>query len=132
MGVGMITHDDVQSFFDRLDLTVETTTDDLWLVRTPDGTQIAVQYAPPVVVLRIRVMALPADPIRAGELGRKLLEYNARDLVRGAYGVEGNDVVLTAAMELDRVDFTDFEASVDSLSLALASHLGSLAPYRES
>jgi hypothetical protein len=41
-------------------------------------------------------------------------------------------VVLTAAMELDRLDFTEFEASVDSLSLALASHLGSLAPYRES
>src|SRR5690606_23899385 len=125
----MLTHDDVQSFFDRLDLVIETATDDLWLVRTSDGTQLAVQYAPPVLVLRIRVMALPGDPARAGERCRKLLEFNARGLVRGAYGVEGNDVVLTAAMELDRIDFTEFEASVDSLSLALASHLGSLAPY---
>lgn len=128
----MITRDDVQSFLDRLDLAVESSSDDLWVVRTPDGAQMAVHYAPPVLVLRIRVMALPGDPARAGELCRRLLEYNARDLVRGAYGVEGNDVVLAAAMELDGLDFSDFEASVDSLALALASHLGSLAPYRES
>jgi len=29
------------------------------------------------------------------------------------------------------LDFSEFEASFDSITLALASHLGALAPYRE-
>jgi hypothetical protein len=34
-------------------------------------------------------------------------------------------------MELESLDFNEFEASFDSLTLAFASHLGALAPYRE-
>ena len=76
-------------------------------------------------------MQLPADAARAGTLCRLLLEFNARDLIHGSYGVEGDQVVLTDAHELSDLDFSEFEASVDSLTLALASHAGSLAPYRE-
>ncbi|HEX3850098.1 MAG TPA: hypothetical protein VHW01_03980, partial [Polyangiaceae bacterium] len=63
------------------------------------------------------------------ELSRKLLEYNARDLVHGSYGIEGDEVVLSDALELADLDFAEFEASVDSLTLALASHLGTFAPF---
>ena len=51
--------------------------------------------------------------------------------MHGSYGVEGDHVVLTDALELENLDFSEFEASFDSLTLALASHLGALAPYRE-
>jgi hypothetical protein len=101
------------------------------LVRTTDGAELAVNFAPPVLVLRTRVMELPADPTRSGELCRKLMEFNARDLVHGSYGVEGDHVVLTDAMELSHLEFAEFEASMDSLALALASHMGALSPYRE-
>ena len=40
-------------------------------------------------------------------------------------------MVLTDALELADLDYTEFEASWDSLTLALASHLSALAPYRE-
>jgi hypothetical protein len=62
---------------------------------------------------------------------RELLELNARDLVHGAYGLEGDKVVLTDTLELENLDFNEFEASFDSITLALAQHLGALAPYRE-
>lgn len=127
----MTTREDIQSWLDRLELPVESVAEDLWLVRTADGAELAVNYAPPVLVLRTRVMELPADPMRAGELCRKLMEYNARDLVHGSYGVEGDHVVLTDTLELGHLEFAEFEASMDSLALALASHLGALAPYRE-
>jgi hypothetical protein len=127
----MTTREDIQSWLDRLELPVESVAEDLWLVRTADGAELAVNYAPPVLVLRTRVMELPADPARSGELCRKLMEYNARDLVHGSYGVEGDHVVLTDTLELGHLEFAEFEASMDSLALALASHLGALAPYRE-
>lgn len=127
----MTTREDVQAWLDRLEMPVESVADDIWLVRTDEGAELAVHYAPPVLVLRVRVMQLPGDRTRAGDLFRQLLEYNARDLVHGSYGVEGDHVVLTDTLELTNLDFSEFEASVDSLTLALASHAGTLAPFGE-
>lgn len=130
----MITKDDIQSFLDRLEggrLTVMELEPNLWLVRTTDDAEVVVHYAPPVAILRVRVMELPASEPRRSELFRQLLEYNARELVHGSYGLEGDHVVLTDTLELENLDFSEFEASFDSITLALASHLGALAPYRE-
>jgi hypothetical protein len=52
-------------------------------------------------------------------------------MVHGSYGVEGNLVVLSEALELENLDFSEFQASFDSISLALASHLPALAEYAE-
>lgn len=127
----MTTREDVQAWLDRLELPVESVAEDIWIIRTEEGAELAVNFAPPVLVLRVKVMRQPADPARAGELYRQLLEYNARDLVHGSYGVEGDHVVLTDTLELTNLDFSEFEASVDSLTLALASHAGTLAPFGE-
>jgi hypothetical protein len=130
----MVTRDDIESFLSRLDGgTIESTEVEpgLWIARTQDDAEVVVNFAPPVVLLRVRVMELPAAEPRRGELFRQLLELNARDLVHGSYGLEGDHVVLTDTLELENLDFSEFEASFDSLTLALASHLGALAPYRE-
>ena len=130
----MITKEDLESFLSRLDggaNDVGEPEPGLWLVRTPDGAEVVVNYAPPVVILRLRVMEVPADEKKRSELFRQLLEFNARDLVHGSYGLEGDHVVLTDTLELENLDFNEFEASFDSLTLALASHLPTLAPYRE-
>jgi hypothetical protein len=130
----MITREDIQSFLDRLDsgsLTVTEVETNLWIARTRDDAEVVVHFAPPVVILRVRVMELPESEPRRSELFRQLLEYNARELVHGSYGLEGNHVVLTDTLELENLDFSEFEASFDSITLALASHLSALAPYRE-
>jgi CesT_Tir_1 len=130
----MITREDIQSFLDRLEggaLAVTEVEPNLWLARTREDAEVVVHFAPPVVILRVRVMELPAAEPRRSELFRQLLEYNARDLVHGSYGLEGDHVVLTDTLELENLDFNEFEASFDSITLALASHLATLAPYRE-
>lgn len=130
----MITKDDVQSFLDRLEgggLGVAEVEPGLWLVTTPEDAELVINYAPPVLLLRVRVMELPSDEPRRSELYRQLLELNARELVHGSYGIEGDHVVLTDTLELENLDFSEFESSFDSLSLALATHMTALAPYRE-
>lgn len=130
----MITRDDLQSWLERLDggsVTVEEVQPNLWICRTADETEVVVNFAPPVVLLRVRVMELPAGEPRRGELFRQLLEFNARDLVHGSYGLEGDHVVLTDTLDLENLDYSEFESSFDSITLALASHLGALAPFRE-
>ena len=130
----MITRDDLVSWLDRLDggsLTIQELEQNLWLTRNLDGAEVVVHFAPPVVVLRVRVMVVSGDGGRRAELFRQLLELNANDLVHGSYGLEGDHVVLTDTLELENLDYSEFEASFDSVTLALASHLGALAPYRE-
>ena len=131
----MVTREDVQSFIDRLNGTVASVKEPepgLWVITTNEGSaECVVHYNPPVVVMRVRVMEAPAGSPKRAELYQRLLELNAHDLVHGSYGLEGDHIVLTDTLELENLDFTEFQASYDSILLALASHLGALSAYRE-
>jgi hypothetical protein len=130
----MVTREDLQSWLDRLDggtLQVQELEPNLWITRNGDGAEVVLNYAPPVVILRVRVMEAPDDASRKADFYRELLTLNARDLVHGSYGLEGEHVVLTDTLELEDLDYSEFEASFDSMTLALASHMPALAPYRD-
>ena len=70
-------------------------------------------------------------PKKSDALCRRLLELNATDLLHGSYGIQGGEVVLTEALELVHLDYEEFLASYESITLALASHLRELAAFRE-
>ena len=100
------------------------------LTAGPDAPEVVVQYSPPVVVMRVKVMELGPKNQKA-ELYKHLLQLNATDLLHGSYGIDGNSILLSDALELENLDFSEFQASYDSMMLALASHLATLAPYRQ-
>ena len=130
----MVTREDIQSWLDRLEggnLEVSEMQPGMWIARTPEGAEVVVSLAEPVVILRVRVMQKPTASEARADLYRQLLEYNARELVHGSYGLEGDHVVLTDTLELENLDYSEFEASFDSMTLALASHFTALAPFRE-
>lgn len=132
----MISREDVESFLDRMaaeGVTHEEVEQGLWTVR-PGGAldfDVVVSYTPPVLLLRVKVMPLPSDAPELAALNRRLLELNATDLLHGAYGIDGDAVVLTEALELSHLDYEEFLASYESITLSLASHLRELASFRE-
>jgi hypothetical protein len=132
----MVTHDDIVSFLDRLAADGASHTevsDGIWNVRPAGALDfgVVVNYLPPVVVLRVKVMDLPAPgPQRIG-LEHRLLELNGTDLLHGAYGLQKDEVVLTEALELEHLDFEEFLSAYESITLALASHIRELASFRE-
>jgi hypothetical protein len=132
----MVTKDDVESFLDRLTsegASYEELEPGLWLVK-PSGEldfNIVVNYTPPVVLLRVKVMSLPKDDQALATLSRRLLELNATDLVHGSYGIEENSIVMTEALELSHLDYEEFQAAFESITLALASHMRELGSFRE-
>jgi hypothetical protein len=131
----MVTREDIESFLDRLTdgTEYEEVEPGLWRVR-PAGAldfEVVVHYNPPVVLLRVKVMEVPNDDGRCATLNRRLLELNASDLVHGSYGISNEDVVLTEALELAHLDYEEFLAAYEGMTLALASHLRELASYRE-
>lgn len=130
----MIAVDDLQGWIDRLGggtLEVEHPAESLWVVHTQEGASMVVSLQPPVAILRIRVMQPPKDPKRRMELYERLLQLNATDLLHGAYGLEEDHVVLTDTLALEGLEYRALEASFDAMTLALATHSGALAPYRE-
>ena len=80
---------------------------------------------------RVKGMARPKVEGSLATLSRRLLQLNATELVHGSYGIEGDSIVLTEAMELSHLDYEEFLAAYESMTLALASHLRELAPFRE-
>lgn len=127
----MVTQDDVESFLLRMELQHEEIGPGMWMVRTGEGgAGLVIHHSPPVLVFRLKVLEVPPDQSRCTELYRRLLELNATDLVHAAYGIEGDDVILTETQELENLDFNEFQATVDSFQLAVASHLDMLSPYR--
>ncbi|MFN5582993.1 YbjN domain-containing protein [Gemmatimonas sp.] len=132
----MVTREDIEAFLDRLSAdgaTYREVDPGLWVVR-PGGAldfDVVVTHNPPVVLLRVKVMPLPANAGDAAALNTRLLQLNATDLLHGAYGIDGDAVVLTEALELAHLDFEEFLASFESMTLSLTGHLRELAAFRE-
>ncbi len=134
----MVTKENIEAFLDRLTAdgaSYKEVEPGLWVVK-PGGAldfDVVVHYSPPVALLRVKVMELPKDKKSLAELSRRLLELNASDLVHGSYGIEqnSNSIVLTEALELEHLDFEEFLAAYESMTLALASHLREIGSFRE-
>lgn len=132
----MVSHEDIEHFLDRLSADGATHTEvsgGIWNVKPAGALDfgVVVHYSPPVVVLRVKVMDLPKDQKSRNALTHRLLEMNATDLLHGAYGIQDDAVILTEALELDHLDFEEFLAAYESITLALASHIRELASFRE-
>ena len=95
----MVTREDVETFLDRLGTDGATHAEvepGLWIVR-PSGPldfDVVITHNPPVLLLRVKVMPLPADTAELAAISRRLLELNATDLLHGSYGIDADAIVL--------------------------------------
>ncbi|HOJ99154.1 MAG TPA: hypothetical protein PLW34_06305 [Termitinemataceae bacterium] len=103
----------------------------LWIIEDEPHSLngVVVLLEPPVVIIRVLVMKAPKE--NRLPLFTKLLELNSSDLVHGAYALEGDDIVLIDTLEYDTMDYEEFRASLEAISLALTQHYPILSQYRE-
>ncbi len=124
----MISREDLESFLIRTEMDHREIGESMWLVdpvkdAVDDHPAVVVSLSPPLVIFRASIGMLPEGDHAQLDLFRKLLELNASDLVHGAYGLEGDEVILVDALELQDLDYSEFQASLESLSLAVTSHV---------
>jgi len=103
----------------------------LWLLEDAEYNLegMLIMYAEPLVIIRVQVMNAPKK--NQLEFFTKLLELNAGDMIHGAYGLEGDKVVITNTLEYETLDYSEFRAALDAVSLALTQHYPILSVYRE-
>ena len=103
----------------------------IWLLDDTDHDLegMVVMHADPLVVFRVQVMTVPGQ--KREEFFQKLLELNASDMIHGAYGLEGEKLVITDSLEYDTLDYNEFRATLDAISMTLSQHYPVLSVYRE-
>ena len=118
----MVSREDIEGFLIRMDLDYEEVDEGMFLTRVEaGGAPVVVHYADALLLIRMKVMDMPAED--SPKLFRKLLELNSSEIVHGAYGIENGDLILSDTLELETLGFYGLQASMDSLTLAAASHM---------
>src|SRR5688572_29068621 len=116
----MKSREDIESYLLKTGLPSEQLGPELWNVRPEGNENLLISIAGPVVVFRIKVMELPASGRE--KLYETLLRLNTTEMVHGAFGIEGNAVVITDALQLENLDFNELQTVIDDFAMAINKH----------
>lgn len=120
----MVTREDLESYLMRMDLEHEEVDPGMFLVHGRNsGLPMVVHHADALLLIRMKLMDMPAPEDAKAELYRTLLELNASDVVHGAYGIEEGELIISDTLELETLDFHELRASMESMELAAMSHM---------
>ena len=129
----MRTKDDIERYLLDLDTPYEILGNGMYKLTDDEDDSndegILVCVNDPLIIFSVRLMKVPSKNLE--EFYHKLRELNASERVAGAYGIAGDDVVITDTLQLENLDFNEFQASVESLALALRTHYPVLSAYRD-
>jgi hypothetical protein len=117
------TTDDIELYLRSLERTYSREGDTFVVASGAEGTPIALHVADSLVLVRVDIGKVPADDARKLTVFQRLLELNASDLVHGAYGLEGDEIVLAIGLPLENLDLNELGAALADVDLALARHV---------
>lgn len=119
------TNEDLEGTFRTLERHYELTGDGTYLVAaTPHSPPVGVRLEPPVVVVQVKIGDAPRDDVAVeARLFRRLLELNSTDIVHASYCLDGDAIVLNAALDADTMDANTLEATLADIGLALTEHV---------
>jgi len=126
----MRTNEDIEGYLIELSLPYEKLDEGLWMVNNEADhvDNILVNHSPPIITFVVKLMDVPST--HQPELFEQLLRLNGTEMVAGAYGIEEGNVVLVDTLQSENLDYNEFFASIESLSLAIRQHYSVLKKYR--
>src|SRR4051812_6381439 len=95
------TSEDVENYLLQLDRRFENDGGPYILSSGPDAPPVAIRVAGPIVAVRATIGPVPPDTEHQARFFRRLLEFNATDLMHSSYGLDHGNVVLSAALEIE-------------------------------
>lgn len=127
----MSNSDTIENYLIRSGVDYDTIDGTTWLLHDEADhvDNIVVQDSDPVVVFSIRLMDVPAESDQRLQLFQRLLELNASEMVSGAYGIDADGVVITETLQSENLDFNEFQAALDGVTLAISEHYRTLKEF---
>ena len=128
----MRTREDIEAYLTRSGHHSRELNEDTWLVTDPsdDRDAVVVTMTEGLVIFRLKVLTLDRVPTDRREgFYEKLLRLNSEDMVHGAYGLANGDLVMTATLRLENIDFNEFSGTLDDFSVALTNHFPQLREF---
>ncbi len=126
--------DRLESYMLRMDLTYEQLqgTENTWVIDpgNPQNSAIVLRLEDPIVLFSAPVFECGEQTPNREELFQLLLALN-EELLHASYSLRGNQIVLSGAYQVENLDFGEFQAMIDDMSLSLDTHLGKLDPWRQ-
>jgi len=124
----MKTREDIESYLLKMGVSHEDLDGDIWRVRDGGVENLMVSLAGPIVVFRLKMMDVPVT--RREALFETLLRLNTTELFHCAFGIEGTAVVLTGALELENMDYNEFQAVIEDMGMAVSKQYPVLSKFR--
>lgn len=120
----------IEQYLIELKYSYQEVNPNFWLLDDAehDLQGVAVMYDDPLVIIEVQVMDAPCE--KREEFFAKLLELNAGEMIHGAYGLDGGKVVIINTLEYETMDYSEFRAALDAISLAITQHYPILSAYR--
>lgn len=119
----------IENYLIKSEFPFEKLQEGFWLIHDEldQLDNIVVYHSPPVVTFRVKLVEVPElDESTRLELFTKLLELNAESMVAGAYGLENDSVVAIDSLQAENLDFNEFQAAIDSMTLSIREHYRSI------
>jgi hypothetical protein len=117
------TEEDLELMLNKLDRRFDRLEGGTFLLAIgANSAPVALRIAAPVLVAQVQIGKAPSGNLET-QLYKKLLQLNATDLLHAAYALEGQSIVLTAALELESLDLNELEAVLADMAMALSKHV---------
>jgi hypothetical protein len=129
----MRSREDIDAYLVRSGRPHQEVQDGTWIVKdlSETSSDTIVHIEDELVLFRLKVMELSMiDEGRRAELFEALLRLNGSDMLHGAYGLTNGHVMITAAMPLHDLDYQEFQATLDDMTLAITKHFKQLDTFR--
>ena len=126
----MRTNQDIEGYLIRMGLRYEELAEGTWVIHDEYESidNIVVTHNAPIVLFRVKLLDVPKSGDLQG-LFRLLLEFNATEMVTGAYAIEGNAIVALDTLQSENMDYNEFQAVVDGLTLCISNHYDRLMKF---
>ena len=125
----MITNDQIEEYLIHTELTYEQVQEGMWLIHDEHDfiDNVVILHTPPVLTFRVKLMdAADIPEERKPAFYEHLLQLNANDMVAGAYGLEDDALVIIDSLQSANLDYNEFQASIDSITLSIRQHYPTL------
>jgi hypothetical protein len=128
----MRTREDIEAYLSRSGHPHREVAHDMWLVTDPSDAHehIVVRMADEMVLFRLKVLELDRlEPTKREAFFEQVLRLNATDMMHGAYGIADGDLIITATLRLEYMDFNEFSGALDDFIVAVTNHYPKLREY---